>query len=59
MSRVVIFDESDGAVLQYLKSANTPDFEGRSDALINPPALLSIPLIDSLSGKQFGNVHPY
>lgn len=36
MARIIIYDTQTGHVLKYLKSANTPDFEGRADVLINP-----------------------
>lgn len=36
MSRVVIFDKATGNVKRFLKSANTPEFSGRDDVLINP-----------------------
>ena len=45
MARVVLFNEVTGIVNRYLKTANTPDYENRTDALINPPALLTVPLI--------------
>lgn len=38
MANVVIFDEgaTPERVLQYLRSVNTPEYSGRSDAVINP-----------------------
>jgi hypothetical protein len=36
MARVVIFDQQTGRVKKYLPSADTPQYEGRSDVLINP-----------------------
>lgn len=36
MSDVVVFNTQNTRVLDYLRSVNTPDFEGRPDVLINP-----------------------
>ena len=47
MARVVIFDEVTDYITSYLPSANTPLYEGRSDALIEPislDALLAAPV---------------
>ena len=43
---IVVFDEGDDSIILYRKSVNTPDWEGRSDVLINPDvsALNDIPL---------------
>lgn len=36
MSDVIKFDVSTGRVSAYLKSVNTPDFQGRPGVLVNP-----------------------
>ena len=36
MALVVIYNTVDGQVLQIIPSANTPEYEGRGDVLINP-----------------------
>ncbi|MGB7569589.1 MAG: hypothetical protein WBM07_17125 [Chitinivibrionales bacterium] len=46
MSNVLIFDLSNGNVLELLKSVNTPDYDSRSDVIINPDMsnFIDIPL---------------
>jgi len=36
MARIAIYDLVTKRVLEYLKSAHTPDYTGRDDVLINP-----------------------
>lgn len=45
-SNVVIFDINTDRVVNYLPSVSTPDFQGRSDVLINPDltALVGVPM---------------
>ena len=45
MANILIFDTETGGVKQVVKSAHTPDFEGRLDILINPP-LPAVPISD-------------
>lgn len=40
MSNVLIFDTATGNGIAYLTSVNTPDYESRADALINPDTTL-------------------
>jgi hypothetical protein len=46
MSNVLIFDKTTKAVLQYLLSVNTPDYEGKDGILVNPDmsAVKTVPL---------------
>lgn len=43
-SNVLIYNPINGRSLAYLLSVNTPDFQGRSDVLINPVLPSGIPL---------------
>ena len=36
MANVLIYDKATGRAIQYLTSVNTPDYEKRSDCIINP-----------------------
>ena len=36
MANVLIYNTDNGRFVDYLKSVNTPDYEGRPDVLINP-----------------------
>jgi len=36
MSKIVIFNQSNNRITECIKSANTPDYEGRTDVLVNP-----------------------
>ena len=42
MSNIIIYDTNTNKVIEYLKSVNTPDYDGRNDVVINP----SIPSIE-------------
>lgn len=46
MANVAIYDEGNDRVLDYKKSVNTPDYQGRTDVLINPDvsALAGVPI---------------
>ena len=46
MSRIVIFNPSTNDIIEYIPSANTPDYDKRSDVLVNPDVSLisSVPL---------------
>jgi hypothetical protein len=36
MSRVIVFNPVNGDILEYHESANTPDYMGKENAILNP-----------------------
>ena len=47
MANIIIFDVPTGAVKEYKRSVNTPDYSSRPDVLVNP----DVSLLDSVSRK--------
>jgi len=59
MARIVIYDEANNRVLEDIKSANTPDYDGRTDVLINPTVPQGIPIkYLKVSGSSLKEMNP-